>query len=197
MAISYKGKRRLIYKGNLYLWKYAKNAITVISKDKKLHLYYKTYQCLEQFVNPKITVLISDKLEKGTYIFLPRIWDEIYSSGLIRGILDWYEKKDNTEKPIRIEKWKNSFESIDFRSGVITNVVNDFSLSNSQKDLLQVSYHDNYILNVSWDASENKFLIIVVKDDDWENPKVKQMKYSFYLHETVKNIIVFIEEIIN
>ncbi|WP_296151483.1 hypothetical protein [uncultured Flavobacterium sp.] len=203
MAISHKRKRKIKYKENLYLWNIIKDDdydeyyLSIISDDKKLHLSYRINQFSDCFIHPKITVLKSEKLEKGTYPFFPPIADEIISNYNVGAILNWHENQENTAHPIVFEMPKNPFENIEFKSGILTYIENDFSRVNLKEDMLQVSYPKNYLLDVGWYGSENGYIIYIIRNNDWENPVAKTHKNYFQLKEALTSAIDIIEKRIN
>jgi hypothetical protein len=108
MAISHKRKRKITFKNNLYLWFIAQNDdsndyyLTIVSEDKKLYLSYRINQISDQLIRPKITILKSERFERGTYHFFPPIADEIISNHNVGAILNWYTNLDERAKPNQI-----------------------------------------------------------------------------------------------
>ncbi len=203
MAISHKQKRKILYNGKLYLWYIKRDEdydwnyyLNIISEDKKTYLSYRINQICDQFIHPKIAVWESDKLETGLYQFFPPIADEAISHN-VRAILNWYEKTDKEEKPIKFERKENPFEGIDFRQGKITHIENDFSRENLREDMLQVVYPKGYLLDVGWYGSQNGYVITIIKNEDWETPVAKVHHSFFQLPEAITMAVGMIEKTIN
>lgn len=203
MAISHKRKRKIIFKEKLYLWYIIKDDdyeyyhLRIISDDKKLQLSYKINQFRDCFIHPKIGVLKSEKLEEGVYHFFPPIADEIISNHNVEAILNWYNNQEKTVKPIVSKLPKNPFESIEFKSGIVTYIENDFSRVNLKEDILQVTYPKNYLLDVGWYGTMNGYIVSIIKDNDWENPVAKTNKGLYDLQEAIISAINIIEKRIN
>ena len=98
------------------------------------------------------------------------------------------------------------FENIDFGIGVIKkyidfNVKEDIPLEQQvdllKEDLLQVSYHNNYILDIGWYPEfdeEGIFRVSVIKDYEWNNPIIqKSCRDLKVLYEYVHECINFIQ----
>ncbi|WP_186578377.1 hypothetical protein [Aquibacillus kalidii] len=70
------------------------------------------------------------------------------------------------------------FENVNFTPGQITyndffidlNKPLDFIADGLKEDMFQVTYPKNLILDIGWYSGVEKFIIFIVKDDDWENP---------------------------
>jgi hypothetical protein len=203
MAISHKGKRKITYKEKLYLWYIAMDDddcyhyLKIISEDKKTYLSYRVNQIGDYFIHPKISVVESDKLQKGTYVFFPPIADEIISNYNVRAILNWYDSRENTENPIVFKVPKNPFANIEFNSGTVTHIENDFSQGNLKEDMLQVIYPKNYLLDVGWYGTMNGYIIYIIRNNDWENPVAKTHKGLYDLQEAIVSAINIIEKRIN
>lgn len=203
MAISYKRKRKIKYKEKLYLWyinkdeDYGEYYLSIISDDKQLHLSYKINQINDYFIHPKIAVLKSEKLEKGIYRVSSPIADEIISKHNVTALLSWHDNQKKTASPIGIEIPKNPFENIEFKSGIVTHIQNDFSIKNLKEDMLQVIYPKNYLLDVGWYGSMQGYIIYIIKNNDWENPVAKTQKNYFDLQEAITFGITIIEKRIN
>ncbi|MBF7091206.1 hypothetical protein IUY40_06610 [Flavobacterium sp. ALJ2] len=203
MAISHKRKRKIIFKEKLYLWyiikddDYEYHYLRIISEDKKLQLSYRINQISDCFIHPKIGVLKSENLEEGVYHFFPTIADEIISNHNVGAILNWYDNQEKTVKPIVFKLPKNPFESIEFKSGIVTHIENNFSKVNLKEDMLQVIYPKNYLLDVGWYGSMNSYIIYIIRNNDWENPVAKANKGLYDLQEAIISAINIIEKRIN
>jgi hypothetical protein len=200
MAVSHKRKRKIIYKDKLYLWYIIPDDdyhflfyLKIIADDQTLHLSYGTDQASDLFIQPKIGVIKSEKLEAGRYKFSPRIQDKIFSNHNVRLILEWHDSQDGTASPETFKMPKNPFEDIDFKSGTIIYISKYFSRSN----MLEVSYPENYTLFAGWQGSERGYQITIIKNNDRENPLAKTNQGYFELEEVTTSAIAMIENWIN
>ncbi|MFB9077977.1 hypothetical protein ACFFLS_04825 [Flavobacterium procerum] len=200
--ISAKRKRKLVYKDKLYYWfvkldeYYGEPYLTIISEDKKLYLNYLANQISDDFSYPKISVLKSDKMQKGTYFFSPPLADETISAHHIGAILNWHDTQNEDIKPIKQKALKNPFENIDFKNGTVTHIENDFSRESLREDMLQVSYPKNYLLDVGWYGSSKGFRILIIKNQNWETPVAQTQKGVYQLHEAILRAIEIIEQFV-
>lgn len=93
--------------------------------------------------------------------------------------------------------------NIDFSPGKIT--YNDFDINlihaltkehiADEKDLLQVQYPNNILIDVEWKT--NSFIICIIKDFDWENPVVKkECKDLTELEKILKECVIKIRDML-
>lgn len=204
MAVSHKGKRKIIYKDKLYLWYIIPDDdydflfyLKIISDDQTLYLSYETDQANNLFIQPKIGIVKSEKLKSGRYKFSPRIQDKIFSNYNVRLILDWHDSQDGSAIPEVFKMPKNPFEHIDFKSGTIVYIVKDFSRSNLKSDMLKVSYSQNYLLIAGWHGSERGYHITIIKNNDDKNPVAETHQSFFELEEAITSAVTMIENWIN
>lgn len=202
MAISKKRKRQIVYNGQSYLWFVKEDDdsfdtyLYIISTDKKLQLTYRTNQINDCFIAPKIFVKQSEKLKYGLYQFFPPISDEFISAHNVRAILNWHNEQNSDIEPIVFKYDSNPFNGIDFKSGIVMHIENDFSNETLREDMLQVTFPENYILDVGWYGTMKGFIIFIIKNNDWENPIKKCSKGFYGLNEAVINAIATIETLI-
>lgn len=200
--ISKKGKRKLIYKGQLFYWfvklddDYDIPYLHIISSNRKLCLVYRVDQINDKFIHPKISVLQSEKIKKGLYHFFPPIADESISNHNVCAILNWYEIQNENIEPIKVEILTNPFENIDFKNGCVTHFETDFSRESLREDMLQVNYPKDYLLDVGWYGTSQGFVISIIKNQDWENPIAKTQKSIFNLNEATIKAIEIIEKLL-
>lgn len=203
MAISHKRKRKIIFKEKLYFWYVIKDDdyeyydLKIISDDKKIQLSYEVNQMSDCFLHPKICVLKSEKLKEGVYHFSPPIADAIISNHNVGAILNWYDNQEKTVNPIVFKMPQNPLENINFKSGIVTYIKNDFSRINLKEDVLHVSYPKNYLLNVGWYGSMDGYIIAIIRNNDLENPLAKTHKSYFNLQEAITSAVDIIEKQIN
>lgn len=57
----------------------------------------------------------------------------------------------------------NDWTTIDYSPGIV-----EFIDTYKHEDMLQVSYHSNYILDMGWYG--DKYIIYIIQDCDWDNP---------------------------
>lgn len=196
--ISEKGKRKLIYKDQLFYWfvkldeDYDMPYLHIISEDKQLCLVYRVNQISDEFIHPKIRVLKSDKMKKGLYCFFSPVADESISTHNVRAVLNWHEQQNENLDPIEVRVPTNPFEDIDFKDGYVTHIETDFSRDSLREDMLQVIYPKGYLLDVGWYGASEGFIVSIIKDQDWGNPIRKTRKSIFNLNEAVVKAIEII-----
>jgi hypothetical protein len=88
----------------------------------------------------------------------------------------------------------NPFENIDFKSGIVTHIENDFSQEYLREDMLQVIYPKDYLLDVGW--YRTNFTVLIIKNCDWENPITVVHSDILNLHKTVICAVEVIEKMI-
>ena len=199
MAINKKGKRKLIFRDQIYYWYVAQDKdsldylLTIFSDDCSLYLSYRTNQISDYFIHPKISVLKSDALSRGIYVFFPPLGDEVISKHNVCAILNWYYSQPKDSKPLKLEPSYHPFENIDFGKGKIEYIESDLSNGNLKEDLLQVSFPNHYILDVGYYRVSNAFIVYVIHNGDWDNPLFKVYRGWYSLRETIINAVEWID----
>jgi hypothetical protein len=198
MAISKKGKRKIIYNEELFFWyikkddDYGTDYLNIVKEDRSVVIYYRINQINDEFIHPKITVQKSPRLKSGLYNFFPPLSDEIITSKTVSRILKWHEQT-NISSPLKYPEYKFSLGDIDYKSGKIVFISDDFK--NLTEDMLLVEYPDNYILDLGWYGSSNGFVLYIIKDENWKKP-VKRTSAGYYdLKEIIVNAVDFIMKI--
>lgn len=200
MSINTKGKRKLIFSDQLFYW-YVKedpdsldHYVYILSEDCTVYLSYQIDQVRDYFIHPKIKVLKSDRLAKGTYLFAPALADSFISKQHVCAILNWYYAQPKDAEPLKMDFSDHPFENIDFKKGEIEYIESDLSLNNLKEDLLQVHFPNNYVLDVGYYGTTNAFIIYVIQNQDWQNPVYKVSRGWYSLRETIINAIDWIDK---
>jgi len=96
------------------------------------------------------------------------------------------------------------FESYDFKPGIVT--YNPFKLSPFDstdqdwinEDLVQVSYSQGYVLDVGWYKGISRFVIWIIKDNNWEEPVHKKNYRTIQeLYEGMEKAIAKMNKLLN
>lgn len=73
------------------------------------------------------------------------------------------------------------FSDIDFLSGEVI-----WAHSSKQEDMLMVDYSNNYTLDMGWYGAIGRYVIYIVKDNEWRVPIVK---YSAEAEDDIKLLL--------
>ena len=199
MAFSKKGKRKIIYNEEVFYWfvkrdeDYSTDYLNIIKEDSSLVIFYRINQISDEFIHPKVFIEKSSRLKTGLYSFFPPLSDEIITPKTVEKILKWHDQCNISINPVQYQPSDFLLTDIDYKSGKITYISNDFK--HLSEDMLLIEYPGGYILDLGWYGSSNGYIIYIIKDKDWEMP-VKKIHSGYYsLKEILENAVDFITSI--
>ena len=200
MALSKKGKRKIIYNEEIFYWyiksdeDYGTDYLNIIKEDCSIVIFYRVNQISDEFIHPKVFIEKSNRLKTGLYCFFPPLSDEIITPKTVSMILKWHEQTDTSTTPVKYQPPDFLLTDIDYKTGKIVYISDDFKYPS--EDMLCVEYSGGYILDLGWYGSSNGYVVYIIKDENWEIP-VKRIHTSYwYLKEILENAIDFIISVV-